>query len=50
MAELWATEELPGVAWDGLQQKNPPRDPDLAGQHLTSSKTVILLTPSPEYL
>lgn len=50
MAELWATEDLPGTAWDETQQQNPPTDPDLTGQHLTSSKPVTLLTPSPEYL
>ena len=50
MAELRATEDLPGVAWDETQQKTPPRDPDLANQHLDPERTVTLLTPSPEYL
>lgn len=50
MAELWATEDLPGTAWDETQQKNPPRDPDLTGQHLDPDQPVTLLTPSPEYL
>lgn len=51
MAELWATNELPGVAWNDEPPDNTP-DPDLWGQAVTywQTKTMTTLTPSPEYL
>lgn len=44
--EYWATEELPGHAWDETrQQQSPPTDPDLAGQHVNDRPmTLIELT------
>lgn len=51
MAELWATEDLPGLAWD--DEPDPgPNDADLWGQAITywQTKTMTTLTPSPEYL
>ena len=50
MAELWATEELAGLAWAEPPDDTP--DPDLWGQAITywQTKTMTTLTPSPEYL
>ena len=50
MAELWATEDLPGHAWTEPPDDTP--DPDLWGQAITywQTKTMTTLTPSPEYL
>ncbi|MFI5473170.1 hypothetical protein ACIA6D_23385 [Streptomyces cacaoi] len=43
--EYWATEELPGIAWDETQQPNPPTDPDLANQGITNQPiTLVELT------
>lgn len=50
MAELWATEELPGHAWHKPPDDTP--DADLWGQAITywQTKTMTTITPSPEYL
>lgn len=51
MAELWTTNELPGVAWNDEPPDDTP-DPDLWGQAITywQTKTMTTIHLTGEYL
>ena len=54
MSDLWATEELPGIAWDDEppDDEDPDLPIDLRGQGTTAhdTRTMTTITPVGRYL